>query len=76
MENKSKNKKNKKLLSYLVTGLIIVCVILLITQIVINTMEELQTNQTNDGFAVVMEYDATFEEAVSTPEPAEIGAGN
>jgi hypothetical protein len=57
MENKSKAKNNKKLLSYLVAGLAIVCVVFLVTEIAINTMAELDANQSNEGYAVVIEYD-------------------
>lgn len=53
MENK--RNKNKNILNYLVMGLILVCVVLLVTEISINTTAELQANQSNQSYSIVID---------------------
>lgn len=55
MENKQNKNRSKKILSYLVTGLIFICMLLLITEISINTSAELKANQSNQSFSVVID---------------------
>lgn len=55
MENKRNKNKNKKILSSVFTGLIFVCVVLLVTEISINTMAEMKANQSDQSYSVVMD---------------------
>lgn len=55
MATKAKNKK--RFLNYLLFGIVVVCDILLIAEIISNTGMELRANQLNDGYAISIELD-------------------
>ena len=64
------NQNNKKkYLNYVLIGLVAVCVLLLVSQIIINTSSELEANQSKEGYAVVGEFDPSGELIEVTPTP-------
>ena len=69
MENKGKNKNNKKRLSYIVSILAIFCIFLLVAEIGINTQAEIKANRLNEGYAVNAEFDANGDINIPTETP-------
>ena len=67
MANQNNHKKN--FINILVIGLIAVCVALLFVEIVSNTVNELQVNQSNEGYAVFMEFDTDGNAIKIEPTP-------
>lgn len=55
MENKRKAKNNKKFLSILLSGLVFICVALLVAEITINTSVQLGANQSHESHSVVVD---------------------
>jgi hypothetical protein len=80
MENK--RNKSKNILSYVIIGLILVCVVLLVTEISINTAAELKANGSKEDHSVVIEdlasgaLDFSDEGSNHSTAPIESGTGN
>ncbi len=55
MENKNKKRKNKTIVSYLIMGLIFVCMIMLVVEISINTAAEIKTKNSTQNYSIVIE---------------------
>lgn len=55
MENKNKKRKSKDVISYLMMGLIFVCMILLVVEISINSASEIKTKNSTQNYSIVMD---------------------
>lgn len=65
---KQKNKTN--FVNHILIGLVLVCILLLVSEIISNTANELRANQSNEGYGVVAEFGAEGQLIEAKPSPS------